>query len=424
MKFNRQAIDKAIDFAALVIPVLWVIAQIVVVATVWNYPQASDGGVYYRFAEECYSNRQWYPNAAHIENFSFESGYPTYIVYPGYINLLQAYIYIFGTAKAGFCMNILFNILTAWCVCTIARHLWNDRRIAKLALCIYCLYPLNVMIAGITMTEQPGIALTYLSLVWACRRRYGWIVASAVLMILSAYIRSTSLIFAFALILYMAVRDFGWRKTAIYVMTCFAGYLIVISLNYSITGYRFFSASTLGTNMLMGANDDCNGTYNTTDSSDSVILPQLPGKNVFQIDSINKAYATEWIIANPGKWTSMAAPKIFYLLYPGTWTDMGRDAYDPEIPGNKSLAPLVFGVKAWAHIYGWSLLALALAGIWIRRRKLWGVDGIILLPWLAGLALTVLTVGSPRYNMPYVPIMIYFSIWTLLSLFKRLKTEK
>lgn len=424
MKLNRHAIDLTIDVAACVLPLLWVIAQIVVVVTVWDYPQAADGGVYYRLAEECYSQGQWYPMLRHIENFSFDTRYPPYIVYPGFINLLQAYIYIFGTAKAGFWMNILFNILTAWCIYTIAYNLWNNKRIAKVALCLFCLYPLTVMIVGITMTEQPGIALTYLSIVWASRRRYGWIVASAVLMILTAYIRSTAFIFAFAIIIYMIVRNFGWQKIIAYIVTCFAGYIAVVSFNYGITGYRFFSASTLGTNVLIGANDDCIGMYNTADSSDSIILPQLPGKNVFQIDSIDKAYAKDWIKANPGRWISLAAPKVFYHLYPGTWTDMGRDAYDPAMPDNKSFPPFVYGIKAWAHIYGWSLLAFALIGIWIRRRKLWGVDGVILLPWLAGIALTILTVGSPRYNMPYVPIMIYFAVWTLLTIFERLKFEK
>lgn len=404
--------DKALGIILTTIIILWLTAQFAVIFTVWNIPQFSDAANYQRLAETSMASGSIYPLKEMIENYSPGSGFPTYICYPGFINLLQFYLYIFGTWKAAFFFNVAFNCITAWSIFKIAEHLCG-LRFAKIALCLYCLYPLPVLMVGMTMSEIPCIALTYLSLVWACHRKYGMIAASALLMVVAAYIRTVAILFAAGLLVYMIFKKYGVRLMLTYMGTAATAYLAIVTFNYVNTGYGFFSSTTMGVNMLIGANDDCQGLYNDASSTDSVIDHQLPGKTVFQIDSIQKAYAVEWIKRNPDKWSALVLPKLKYEMMADTFSDMGRRPGDVWTSDSYAAKGLRIFIKAFAWSYHCLLLILALFGLWMRRKTLWGVDGAILLPFILSLGLAVLTVGHPRYNMPYFPILIYFAVWGL-----------
>lgn len=418
--FNTHNLNRGIW----IIGCLWLIVPILIVVTVQDIEQSSDAFRYQTLAEECFRNGKWYPMPQHIENLSMVNGeYPTYVVYPGYINLLEIYLYLFGTYKIGFWFNILFNCITAWCVYALGRNLRNDK-FAKIALCLFFLYPLQITSVGMTLSEFPCIALTYLSLVLASRRKYGWIVASGVIMVLSAYIRSVTFLFAIGVLAFMLVKRYGWKLIATYVVTIVSMYFLIVSFNRSLTGYNFFGSTTLGINILIGANEDCHGAYNEFTSVDPSIIDKTEGKNTFQIDSIQKAYAFEWIKENPGRWVALALPKIYYELHPASIPSLGR--YDKCLIKKETMLTKVFFicVKVYGYFYQLMLLGLAFAGIWIRRKELCGVDGAILLPFLGSLALAILTVGDPRYNMPYIPILIWFAVWSILHIMNLRKLNR
>lgn len=403
-------IAKYLNIGLWCVLAFWIAAQICIVISVQDIPQIGDALRYQQLAEESLVNDSWYPMQSHIEGEFYDGGHPTYICYPGYINLLEIYIRIFGTIKAAFWFNILFNCLTAICIYKIILGLAGSIK-ARMALLLFCLYPLPVLLTGTTMSELPCIALTYLSILLVGNKRYGPLISSAILIVVAAYIRSVSLIFGVAALIYMIKNRYGVSRVSIYIASAVLCSLTIVLVNKNISGYAFYSSTTLGTNMMLGANDEAYGGYNNATAAKEENEKKMDGMNVFQIDSLEKAYAVNWIKKNPGRWSGLAIKKIGYQMVPDSYIHVGREGY--SILGQED-NPRGFVLNVWrayCWIYQILLIIFGALGIWYRRRCLIGNDGIILLPFLGGLALAILTVGHPRYNMPYMPILIYFAVW-------------
>lgn len=408
-------------YAFYVLLALWLAAQIIVLCIVEDIPQSSDGLRYQTLAEECFDAGAWYPMSSQIENYHEATGQPAYICYVGLINFLIICLKCFGTIKAAYWFNIGFNCMTLWCLGKIGERLVS-RNFGLLVMVLYCLFLPPVEIVGNTLSELPCIGLIYLSVELASRKRYLWIICAGIIIVVAQYIRSVALIFAITMLIYMIYSHYGWKRVVTFLISGTATYALILSFNYQNTGYRFFSTSTLGTNMLQGANSIARGNYNNADSIAVEIDPQLEGKNVFQIDSINRAYTKKWIEENPGRWALLSAPKIYYQLRPASYVfHLGRSKEAIINPGKPVGKIAIIGIKAYSNIYQFGLIFLMLYGLWIRRRSLWGIDGIILLPFLGGLALAILTVGHPRYNMPFEPVMIYFAALALMHIYKKIK---
>lgn len=407
-------IDKVVRYAFRIILAVWILAQIIIILKTQDIPQFAEAEGYLRIAKDYAANNVIYPTRDYIENYSAASGYPTYIVYPGYINLLILTYKLFGTFKAIFWLNLLFNCITAASIYYIAINL-KGRKFGRIALLLFCLYPLPVMMVSTSLTEIPSISLIYLSLALASRRNYVLIFLSALLIALAIYVRSVAFLFVLALTVYMIIAKFRPSIIVTYIVTVTMSCGGIMAVHEYRTGYRFLSANTLGVNMVMGANDGAYGPYNVPVGTDSLIDARIEGKNSFQIDSIKTAFALNWIKQHPARWSLLAFPKIGYQLQPKSYSNFGRD--DEIIRNQNSVdKAAILGFKIENFTYQWVLLIFAFYGMWLRRKQLLGADGAILLPFIGGLALAVLTVGHPRYNMPYVPILIYFAIFTLYSI--------
>ena len=418
----KSKTSKYLNIVLWCVLAIWLAAQICTVVSVQDIPQTGDALRYQQLAEESLANDSWYPMQSHIEGEFYDGGHPTYICYPGYINLLEIYILIFGTIKAAFWFNILFNCLTALCIYKIIYCLAGLNR-ARLALCLFCLYPYQILLVGTTMSELPCIALTYLSILLVGDRRYGPLVVSAILMVAASYIRTVSLVFAIAALLYMIKNRYGIGRFSTYLASAAVCCFGIIMLNKSISGYAFYSSSTLGTNMMLGANDEADGMYNNATAAKEENEKKMEGMNVFQIDSLEKAYAVNWIKQHPGRWSALAFQKMRYQMYPDSYIHVGRDDYSILGQNNNQNGFILNVWRAYCWIYQILLIIFAIFGIWCRRHQLLRNDGIILLPFLGGLALAVLTVGHTRYNMPFIPILIYFAVWAISTNYKKLTTK-
>lgn len=401
---------------------VWLAAQICTVVSVQDLPQTGDALRYQQLAEESLANGSWYPMQSHIEGEFYDGGHPTYICYPGFINLLEIYIRIFGTIKAAFWFNILFNCLTAWCIYKIIYRLCGKKK-AMLSLCLFCLYPFQILLVGSTMSELPCIALTYLSVLLVGNKRYGILAVSAILMIAASYIRTVSLIFAVAALIYMVKNKYGLGRLSTYIATAALCCFGIVILNKNISGYAFYSSSTLGTNMMLGANDEADGMYNNATGAKEENEKKMGGMNVFQIDSLEKSYAINWIKEHPGRWSALAVQKLRYQMYPDSYIHVGREGYSILRQTDNGEGFILNAWRAYCWLYQILLIIFAGVGIWCRRRYLRGNDGIILLPFIGGLGLAVLTVGHTRYNMPFIPILIYFAVWALSINYKKITTK-
>lgn len=414
-----QVYDRSPSYLVKILSIfilLWIVIQFIVVLNVKDLPLTSDSLRYLACAEEGLSQSKIYPTLSQVELTENSVSHPNYICYPGLINLIELCIVIFGTYKAIFYVNILLNCITLASLWYIGKKLVG-LRFALISACLYCLYPLPVMMVGTCMSEIPCVAFTYLSIALLCKYRYGWIIMSGVLMVIAAYIRTVSLIFCIASLLFMLYKKYEWKRIGTYVISGSLAYCGILFVNYANTGYCFFSSSTLGINMIVGVNEKCEGTY----PLDVELTPQevdraTEGKNVFQIDSIYKKYALNTIKNQFGRWAFLAPLKIKYQFTPDNYLHFGRPGIKVINTCNKWSKSFVFVWKSYCWLYQIGLVISFLWGVWLRRRSLWGTDGIILLPLIGGIFLAVLTVGAPRYNMPYIPVLIYFAAWSMYGL--------
>lgn len=415
--------SRVLNYAMWICIIIWLIIQIAAVLAVYDIPQTGDAERYQLLAEESLSNGSWYPMRQHIlTNYPYED-HPLYICYPGLVNLLEIYLRIFGTIKAAFWFNILFNCITLWCIYKICNRLRGDV-VGKIAVILYCMFPYMALGVGETMSEGPAIAFTYFSIYLTSHRRYGGIIASAILMVLAQYIRTVAILFAIPLIIFMIIDRYDYKLIITYLATATIACLTLYAFNRNISGYGFMTSTTLGHNMIMGSFDDSYGGYIINKNLNDKVGKDITGKNVFEIDSIMKDYSYKWIKENPGKWTSLIIPKLKYELYYISYENLGRLDYNPVFDKDKVyLKPLKLYWLWFPALYQYVIYILALTGVWIRRKTILGVDGLILLPFLGSLLLTIFTVGHPRYNVPYMPILIYFASNALLYIINRLKTS-
>lgn len=400
------------DRSALIVFILWIIAQVILVILSQNIPQKSDPGHYLRHAQECVAQGQWYPTPANVWHVSDCS----YIVYAGYINYEIAIIKATGDFRVIFWLNILLNCITLLSIRHIIKYL-AGKKIASIATIVYCLAPWTVYWATTTMSDLPCMALIYLSIALIGQRRIGQLLAAGVIIALAQYVRSIAVLFALASLVFMIFKRYGLRYMLSY---CAAGLITIgaiVAMNYRISdGGVFISATTFGNNFIQGANDVATGGY----CGEMFHTPEwdefdLTDMDVFTRDSAYRAKANKWISDNPYKWIALAPKKIRRQLaveHALNLRRVGDIVPRDSIPGKAAAATL----PVYSRLYHVMLYLLAIIGIWIRRRHIWGIDGILMLPYLGAIVLAVLTVGGPRYQSPFSPVLAYFAAFAICGI--------
>lgn len=369
--------------------IIWLVAQIVVVTIYWDLPAYSDSAAYRRLALES-SDAGWYPLINHLYS-------ENYIFNPGYVNFLVLYLRVFGSFTGIGIVNICLNALLLWAVYDIVRKLATQKA-AYVAVIFFCLLPSNVLIAAVTMSDLFFAALMYIAI--SLFRRNPWtMLAAGLLTGLANYVRPVAILFIVPLVLYAVVRKFGIKPVAVF----FTGMLTITALigmiNRQMTNELFVSGSTAGVNLIMSATDDGGGSYN-----DAVFEEGKAGflgngrYSVFEKDSIWKSRAIEWIKCNPGRYAANAPLKLARL-----W--LGDSYHDLVLTQQRWVGWL----KALTSVPYYILCILAMIGLWRRRRELFGLWGIYLIPLLGACAMHMLLYGGMRYHYPYIPIIILFA---------------
>lgn len=411
MRINRHTISRLLDIGLIVCVAIWLTIQILVVCYVQDIPQSGDALRYEELAKESIEAGSWYPLTEHIELHYPEETHPLYICYPGLINLIEIYLFLFGTIKAAFWFNILFNVITLISIFHIFTSLCG-RNSAKLAALLFCLYPYQALSVGASMSEIPCIALIYGSIALACNKKYGYLFASGFVIMLAQYVRSIAVLFAIPLLIYLIIYQRKWKLVGSYVAGIVLTVLTLISFNRLVSGYAFLSSTTLGINMFIGANNDADGGYIITQFMSDTVSDDITEKNVFETDKILRKHAVDWIKNNPVKWINLIPVKLKYEMMPADEIYLTRGPENAIFDTNDIRWKAIVIYWLWfPKLYHYSIYLFSIIGLWFRRNRIIGADGIILLPFLGGLALAILTVGHPRYNMPYMPILIYFAVW-------------
>jgi len=410
---NSLVGSDRLRLAVCAVVILWVIAQVVHAAVYWGEPQYGDAMIYQRLAHECYDAGSWYPMAQQLYA-------EPYLFNPGYVNLLILCLHVVGSLTYMPLVNLALNIALL-CICMHVVGALCNRKVAMWFAILYCILSSNVTIVSPTLSELWFSVCLYGSIALVCKR-WPVLILSGMLMVYANYIRPISALFMLPILLYVIYQRYSWRYYAAY----FAGMVVmvagIVGFNDRINGNPVMSASTMGVNLIMGANDHATGTV--TD----VFGPGQPGYienaetlTVFEKDSIWKARALEWISENPGKYLGSMPIKLARLWWADSYTDLplkGTSMSDTSAVSSGDVVRHALHVGVWSIGY-WLVWTLALIGLFRLRRQLFGYWGIFFIPVILASLMHMVMYGGMRYHYPYMPVLLMYAAIGIVMLRNR-----
>lgn len=382
---------------------LWLIAQIVAVFFYWGIPQVSDAGTYGDLATIVAANNVFYPTKDMLATTD-------YIFNPGYVNWLSIIYRIFGSLDYASVFNIALNCLLLAAIFRISLKL-GGKKVAEWTAILFCMLSSNFLIAPLRMTELPFLCLSMISVALLTRIGLWNSILAGVIIIIANYIRPTGIIYALPCILYLILIRRKLKELIAYLGGIAIGAVLILTFNYEVSqGSVFLSSTTSGINMRLGAFDEATGSYPYAEIPDPNLV-SMDNPNVFDTDKAYRKDAIQWITENPTRWLVLSAKKVFYLIVMDYWLESSLPGERSDMRISERKAEL-FTLSAVYYLVS----ILAIVGIWVKRRELWGVYGLVLIPVLGVLFLAILTVGSPRYHYPAMPSILFFAANAICTL--------
>lgn len=377
--------------------------------------QISDAASYMDLSQYCAQNGTWYPNA--YDQFAY------YVFGNGYINIHSLCRRLALSVRWEFVLNVVFTQVIVLCTADIATRLTGRMQTGCIAMTMVCLMGGIWGEAVQARTELCFMAFAMLSLCCLMRGRGGWLLLSGALFALANWVRPLLVVFLPGMLFYMIFRHIGVRRVALF----FAGLIVVIALigfgSVQRIGKFVYQAQTMGVNMLMGANDDADGSYqsNLYDEGSAGHIPdeQRTGMTFDQYDAEFKRRAMSWILDHPVDFLLLAPAKLFYYLATDTY---GGSAFFDNVIETDNLAYLLdlkdilLGkgkralaagdlVAIWSQVWYMAVFLLYAAQIVSSIRRGYILDlGMLHIIFLLSCGVAVMTVGAARYHMPYLPI--------------------
>lgn len=388
---------------------LWLVVQILMVVLYWGKPQYSDAHSYISLASQCYNSGGWYPTDIQIDNDS-------YLFNPGYVNFLIVELKLFGSFLYHGIIGILLNGLLLLSIRSVIKNLLNSEA-ADYATILFCIMFSNMIAPVPVMSDLFFTCLLFASLA-LIRKNNWWLALSALIMCCANYTRPLLCVFALAILLYMLMQHFGWKRIAIY---CVSYVVFSCALNAVVshnTAAKDASGSTLGINLIMGANDSMNGTVNNVVFEEGNIGYVAENTNVYQKDSIWRNHAISWIVEHPVKYVSYIPVKLARLWWADNYMDLplnNLNTSDTSKYSKVELAKRVGRILLLSLGYYISVVLMFL-GLWRIRKRLLGYWGIFFIPIILACGMHSILYGGMRYHYSYIPIIILYATTGIMSI--------
>jgi hypothetical protein len=232
---------------------------------------------------------------------------------------------------------------------------------------------------------------------------------------------------------------FEWIKTKRLPLQYFYTYIGVLLFVISFGGFTYshfgnfeFTSTTGPVNLLLGANDDATGGFNSTvyEKGKAGYIERPETLTYIQKGEFYQDAAIKWINDNPGKWLSLVPLKLFHAF---AWDDISLTSLlgfpDTNFAKvikvlfsiedmNEYLTEMTFGGKVIyfsvltiSHLYYYILLILIILGVvdLIKRKQSNKGIILILLFSLFTILMIMVTVGTPRYKYPAFILLLPFA---------------
>lgn len=397
---------KIIKYGFIAIVAIWAVMQVIFVHYYGSIDMTDSGDAssYRALAMACYEQGAWYPNDTfYTDNFIFA---------PGYVNYQILILHIFGSFWATLYLNVLLNVLIVWLLFSIGETLF-DIKVAYIASLAYVLLLSNLLAPSFGYTELPFIVLSLLAIRLTIKEQWYWMFVGGVVLAVANWVRPLAIAWLVAACCYIAYSVFLNHKGQWWHMLMpIVGMIVTVCLIGGFTRTHFsdfnYASTTGGWNLIMGANDNCNGTYNDDVFHYKGEIGYLdnPSMSYKERDRFYKYQAIEWIKNNPTKYLSYIPKKVKSLFLLDNQYDMSGDVISAQPKQIFLVSKVFFSNKLvrWFHngLY-WLLLLLSIFSLYYLQDK-----RIIMLQLivLIATAMTLITVGHPRYHQIFMPQII------------------
>ncbi len=376
--------------------------------------QYGDAASYLDLASYCAEHHTWYPGTHDM--FAY------YIFGNGYVNILSVFQRICPSVHWVYLLNILFTQVIVLCTADIAAQLTGRMQTGCIAMTMVCLMGGIWGEAVVARTELCFMAFALLSISFLMRSGWGFMLLAGLAFGVANWVRPLLVIYVPGMLFYLLMKRTSFRRIAVF----FAGIAIVIALcgtaSYQRIGKFIYQAQTMGINMLMGANDEADGSYMSVVEEGEPGHIQTDGRGGFTFDEYDaefKSRAIAWILENPIDFLLLVPAKLFYFLATDTYG--GTSFFDNAIETDNlayilSLKDILLGrgeralafgdlIVIWSQAWYMAVFALYLLNILSSIKKRYVLDmGMLHIIFILACGVTVMTVGGARYHMPYLPV--------------------
>ncbi len=412
--------EKLIHFLSLKIKyilLIYVVIQLILIFfTDINY--RSDALYYYKLANECIKLNEFYPAEKHLLE--------DYLVAPLYINILIFLLKINNSTIVISLFNLLVIAATIFFLFKISSKVFTDNA-ARLTIIIFMLYLNTVGLVLQNYTELLFTLLIVSSVYFSQTNKKFSLLVSGILLGSAIAVRPLGWALLLSFITIQLLATIKVKKIIFDYFLIYAGTLIFIVLfglfTYSHFGRFEYTATTGAVNLLIGANDDATGGFNSIiyEKGKAGYLENPGALTYLEKGEFYREQALEWIAKHPVKWVSLAPLK---LLHSFGWDDIALSsllgyheinfvrALKNLITGNDSSVFIsYFLFLSLNHIYYYLIIIAIVLGIFQVLKSKWSNYGIkiIFIYSLISILIIMITVGTPRYKYPVFILLLPFA---------------
>ena len=305
---------------------------------------------------------------------------------------------------------------------------------------LFIIYPTTYGIVSFAGGDLPYIVLTFGVIILYARGNVKMAILAGIIAATANWIRPfiPILIFVILFITFFLInKEQRLKNILAFAFSTLIVILIIGGITWNRFGHFVFQSTTSGVNMIMGANDIADGSYEDAVFSEGNI--GFISDNDSLIFSEKDAYWRErsvsWIKENPEKWILLFPKKIFFMYVHDSHA-MSPLSGDISLPvqGREYNIDMVKSFPFW-NAFQWLMcfnqvfysicLVLSCIGIFyvIRSQNLMGCS--LFLFWVLNTGAILVTVGNNRYHYPLIPIIFLFASYALTNMkfFKETKNN-
>jgi len=408
------------------IVLIYVAIQIVLIFT-QNRTYKSDALYYYTLAEKCIQQNEFYPSTHNLND--------DYIVAPLYINVIYLTLKVYNSTVTVSLLNLLITLLQIFVLYQITNKLFS-KDTARLTILIYILYLNTLGLVLQNYTELFFLMLVSYSIYFFILQKNIYSVISGIIAGCAIAVRPVgwALLAAFLVIHFISI--YKHQKKVFNYFYLYSGIAVFIILfgvfNKFNSGHFEFTSTTGPINLLLGANDDATGGFNSTvlEKGKAGYIEFTDSMTYLQKDKFYWEEAISWISEHPVKWLLLVPMK---LLHTFGWDDISLSSllgmsdvnfaraikiillendFDKAMSNTSTIYKVFYlSILILHHLFYFFLLFAMFAGVYryLKIKKYNENINLILFFCMIILFMIMLTVGAPRYKYPMFILQLPFA---------------